>query len=49
MIDVTSCQTFMFTRNLPKTYWEDAVLIVAYLINRMLLRVLVFKTPIEFL
>ncbi|KAL1132987.1 hypothetical protein V6Z11_A12G009700 [Gossypium hirsutum] len=39
----------MFTMNLPKPYWGDAILIAAYLINRMPLRVLNFISPIEIL
>ena len=39
----------MFTMNLPKAYWGDAVLVAAYLINRMPLKILNFKSPLEIL
>lgn len=44
-----SARSLMFTRNLPKTYQRDAVLGATYLINKMPLRVLKFRTPMEFL
>ena len=44
-----SARSLMFTRNLPKTYQGDAVLGATYLINKMPLRVLKFRTPMEFL
>ena len=42
-------RSLMFTMNLPKTYWGDAVLVAAYLINRMPLKTLNFKSPLEIL
>ncbi|KAL3523019.1 hypothetical protein ACH5RR_015853 [Cinchona calisaya] len=42
-------QSLMFTMNLPKPYWGEAVLITAYLINRMPLKALNFKIPLEVL
>ena len=33
--------------NVPKVYWGDVVLTAAYLINRMSLRTLDFRRPIE--
>ncbi|KAJ7954112.1 Retrovirus-related Pol polyprotein from transposon TNT 1-94 [Quillaja saponaria] len=42
-------RSLMFTMNVPKTYWGDAVLSAAYLINRMPLRALEFKTPLDLL
>ena len=35
--------------NVPKFLWGEAVLTAAYLINRMPLRTLDYKTPLEFL
>lgn len=37
----------MFTMNVPKVYWGDAVLTAAYLINCMPLRTLDFEYPLE--
>ncbi|KAJ7969877.1 Retrovirus-related Pol polyprotein from transposon TNT 1-94 [Quillaja saponaria] len=42
-------RSLMFTMNVPKIYWGDAVLSAAYLINRMPLRALEFKTPLDLL
>src|SRR5262249_45436670 len=42
-------RSLMFTMNIPKSYWGDAILSAAYLINRMPLRTLNFKTPLEVL
>eukprot|EP00252_Welwitschia_mirabilis_P002409 TRINITY_DN1235_c0_g1_i6.p1 TRINITY_DN1235_c0_g1~~TRINITY_DN1235_c0_g1_i6.p1 ORF type:complete len:1428 (+),score=264.56 TRINITY_DN1235_c0_g1_i6:585-4868(+) len=42
-------RSLMFTMNLPKGYWGDAVMAAAYLINRMPLRVLDYKSPVEVL
>ena len=39
----------MFTMNVPKAYWGDAVLSAAYLINRMPLKTLGFKSLLEIL
>lgn len=40
-------RTLLFTINVPKTFWFDAVQTTAFLINRMPTRVLGFKTPID--
>ena len=40
-------RAIMFTTNVPKIYWGEAILIASYLINRMPSRVLKFKTPIS--
>lgn len=40
-------RSLMFTMNLPKTYWGDAILVAAYLINRMPLKTLNFLSPLE--
>lgn len=40
-------RTLLFTINVPKTFWFDAVQTTAFLINRMPIRVLGFKTPID--
>ncbi|MBJ4159980.1 hypothetical protein JGD54_25530, partial [Salmonella enterica subsp. enterica serovar Typhimurium] len=39
----------MFTMNLPKPYWGDAILAAAYLINRMPLKALNLKSPLAIL
>ena len=39
----------MFSMHVPKYLWGDAVLTVAYLINRMPTKVLNFKTPLQHL
>jgi hypothetical protein len=39
----------MFTMNVPKFLWSEAVLTATYLINRTPLRVLSMKTPCEML
>ena len=39
----------MFTNNVPKQFWEEAVLRATYLINRMPSRVLKFLTPCQVL
>ena len=40
-------RSLMFTMNLPKPYWGDAILVAAYLINRMPLKTLDFQSPLE--
>lgn len=45
LLDVT--RSLMFAMNVPKHLWSEAVMTAAYLINRMPLRVLGHKTPIE--
>jgi IS30 family transposase len=42
-------RSLLFTMNLPKPYWGDEVLAAAYLINRMPLKTLNFKSPLEVL
>ena len=42
-------RSLIFTMNVPKSLWENVVLIVSYLINRLPSPVLQFKSPIEFL
>ena len=37
----------MFTMNVPKFLWGEAIKTATYLINRMPLRVLAHKTPVE--
>lgn len=39
--------SLMFTMNVPKYLWGEAILTAAYLINRMPLRALDFQTPLE--
>jgi hypothetical protein len=39
----------MFTMNVPKFFWSEAVLTATYLINRTPSRVLGMKTPCEML
>ncbi|RVW73200.1 Retrovirus-related Pol polyprotein from transposon RE1 [Vitis vinifera] len=40
-------RSLMFSMNVPKLFWGQAVLTVAYLINRMPSRVLKFQTPCQ--
>ena len=40
-------RSLLFTMNLPKPYWGDAILVAAYLINRMPLKTLNFRSPLE--
>ncbi|RVW73427.1 Retrovirus-related Pol polyprotein from transposon TNT 1-94 [Vitis vinifera] len=40
-------RSLMFSMNVPKLFWEQAVLTAAYLINRMPSRVLKFQTPCQ--
>ena len=40
-------RSLMFTMNLPKPYWRDAILVAAYLINRMPLKTLDFQSPLK--
>ena len=40
-------RAIMFTTNVLKIYWGEAILTASYLINRMPSRVLKFKTPIS--
>ncbi|KAL5840222.1 hypothetical protein ACOSQ4_012830 [Xanthoceras sorbifolium] len=42
-------RSLMFTSNVPKHFWGEAVITATYLINRMPSRVLNFKTPISLL
>lgn len=38
-------RAIMFSMNVPKYYWREAILTATYLINQMPSRVLAFKTP----
>ena len=40
-------RSLMFSTNVPKLFWGEAVLTAAYLINRMSSRVLKFQTPCQ--
>ena len=42
-------RSIMFSMQVPKTYWGEAVLTAAYLINRLPTRVLGKKSPVELL
>jgi hypothetical protein len=44
-----STRAFMFQKNVPKSFWREAVLTAAHLINRLPSRVLGFKSPREML
>lgn len=40
-------RALMFTTNMPKLFWGDAILTSTYLINRMPSRILSYKTPLQ--
>ena len=40
-------RSLLFAMNVPKSFWGDAVLTAAYLINRMPSKVLQFHTPLQ--
>lgn len=40
-------QSLMFTTNVPKQFWGDAILTASYLINRMPSKVLNYQTPLN--
>ena len=40
-------RSLMFSTNVPKLFWGEAILTAAYLINKMLSRVLKFQTPCQ--
>uniref|UniRef100_A0A2N9J1M4 Integrase catalytic domain-containing protein n=1 Tax=Fagus sylvatica TaxID=28930 RepID=A0A2N9J1M4_FAGSY len=40
-------RSLLFAMNVPKSFWGDAVLTAAYLINRMPSKVLQFQTPLQ--
>jgi hypothetical protein len=42
-------RSLLLTMNLPKPYWEDVILAAAYLINKIPLKTLNFKSPLEVL
>ncbi|XP_074356022.1 uncharacterized protein LOC141695694 [Apium graveolens] len=42
-------RALMFTKNVPKYFWGEAILMAAYLINRMPSRVLQYKTSLSIL
>ena len=44
-----TARSMMFSMQVPKSYWGEAVLTVAYLINRLPTRILGKKSPIEVL
>jgi transposase InsO family protein len=44
-----STRAFMFQKNVPKSFWGEAVLTATHLINRLPSRVLGFKSPMEIL
>ena len=44
-----STQSFMFQKNVPKSFWGEAVLTAAHLINRLPSRILGFKSPMDIL
>lgn len=46
---LASTRAFLFERNVPKTYWEEAALTITHLIKRIPSRVLGFKSRINIL
>lgn len=44
-----STRSFMFQKNVPKSFWGEAVLTAAHLINRLPSRILGFKSPMDIL
>lgn len=42
-------RSLLFTMNVPKSFWGDAILTAAYLINRMPSNVLQFQIPLQLL
>ena len=42
-------RSLMFTSNIPKKFWGDAILTACYLINRMPSRVLNYRKPLDHL
>lgn len=47
LLEVT--RALLFTNNVPKYLWGDALLTATYLINRMPTKILNFKTPLNVL
>ena len=41
-------RSLLFSANVPKYFWGDAVLTACYLINRLPTKILNFKTPLDF-
>ena len=46
---LATVRALLFQKNVPKIFWEEAVLAAAHLINRIPSRVLDFKSPMEVL
>jgi len=46
---LANTRAFLFQKNVPKSYWKEAILTAAHLINRLPSRVLRFKSPMEVL
>ncbi|RVX06582.1 Retrovirus-related Pol polyprotein from transposon TNT 1-94 [Vitis vinifera] len=46
---LNSTRSFMFQKNVPKSFWGEAVLTTAHLINRLPSRILGFKSPMDIL
>eukprot|EP00261_Vitis_vinifera_P038781 XP_019080024.1 PREDICTED: uncharacterized protein LOC109123752 [Vitis vinifera] len=44
-----STRSFMFQKNVPKSFWGEAVLTTAHLINRLPSKILGFKSPMDIL
>lgn len=45
LLDLT--KSYLFQKNVPKSFWEETVLTAAHIINRLPSRVIGFKSPMD--